>query len=180
MKAASVEEKLAQGMAQAVEVGDCLEWQGYMTNSGTHPTVKARLGRGYSENVSVPRLLWETVNGPIPSGKLVYRKCCNNACVLQEHLAVGTRKDLMRARKKAGATSLKPTTVIAITLSARKRAATVNTPDRARIVREMLAAGVPRKVVAIETGVSPAMVADIGSFRAWRDMSSPWAGLGAA
>lgn len=169
-------------MAQAQEVGECLEWQGHFSNRGkTQPSVKVRLdGKNYSDNLSVPRLLWEAENGPVPAGKWVYRKCCNNACVLLDHLAIGTRNDLMKARKKAGTTKHAPTTLIALTRAARKREATINTPERARMVRELLAGGERHEEVSARTGVSLAMVAEIGQGRAWREIfGSPWAGLGA-
>lgn len=177
--ARTASEALAVGMGQAQEVGDCLEWQGHFSNKGTQPTVKVRLdGKNYSDNLSVPRLLWEAEHGPIPEGKWVYRKCCNNACVCLDHLAIGTRKDLMKARKKAGTTKHAPTTRIALTQAARKRANTINSPERARMVREMLAAGERHKVVSERTGVSMAVVADISQGRAWREIGgSPWAGL---
>lgn len=182
MKAKTQAELLEIGMQEAQEVGDCLEWQGLFSNRGkTQPSIKARLpGKNYSDNISVPRLLWEAEHGPIPAGKWVYRTCCNNACVCLEHLAIGTRKDLMRARRKAGTTQHAPTTLIALTLAARRRANNVNTEDDARKVRELLAEGLKRSQVAEETGVHPDMVADIASGKAWRDLSSPWAGLVAA
>lgn len=180
MKAKSLAEVLAIGMEKAVEVGDCLEWQGSFSNGGTQPSVKFRLpGKTYSDNLSVPRLLWEQKRGPIPEGMQVYRKCCNNACVCISHLAMGTRQDMMTARRKAGKTKLSPATVIAITLSARRREATVNSPERAALVRQMLASGKNHTEVAEATGVSITMVHDIGRGRRWRDLGSPWAGLGA-
>lgn len=181
MKAKTPAEALAIGMGKAEEYGDCLEWRGHFSNKGTQPSVKVRKpGKNYSDNVSVPRLLWEAAHGPIPAGLWVYRKCCNNACVCLDHLAVGTRKDLMRARRKAGTTKHAPTTLIALTLGARRRANTVNTEADARKVRELLAEGLKRADVAKATGVHPDMVADIASGKAWRDLSSPWAGLVAA
>lgn len=181
MSAKTPAEILAIAMKSAVEYGDCLEWQGYFTNrNNTQPSIKARLpGKNYSDNLSVPRLLWELNRGPIPKGKMVYRTCCNSACVCLDHLAVGTRSDLIAARKKNGKLQHMPTTLIAITLSARRRATTKYTEADARTVREMLADGAKREHVVEQTGVSKAMVHDIAAGRAWRDLRSPWAGLGA-
>lgn len=181
-KAKTPAELLAIGMEQAQEYGDCLEWQGYFANRGkTQPSIKVRLpGKDYSDNLSVPRLLWEAEHGPIPAGKWVYRTCCNNACVCLDHLAIGTRKDLMRVRKKAGTTQHAPTTLIALTLAARRRANSINTEADARKVRELLAEGAKRAQIAAATGVSLDMVNDIARGKAWRDLSSPWAGLVAA
>ena len=177
-KARTPGENVAAGMAAAQEVGDCLEWQGYYSNKGTQPSVKARFGvKGYSENLSVPRMLWEAAYGAIPEGKLVYRKCCNNSCVLLDHITIGTRKDWSKARMKAGTSKHKPDTIISLTIAARNRAATINSLDRARTVRSLLAAGDRQEDVAAETGVSLAMVKDIGRNRSWRETGGFFSGL---
>lgn len=177
-RAMTIEEHVAAGLARAEEVGDCLEWQGYMGNHGSQPCVKVRLDwKRHSTNIGVPKLLWEAANGPVPDGKLVYRTCCNNACVLIDHIKVGTRKDWAKARKRAGTSKHSPSTVLAITLSARKRAATINSVERARLVRELLAAGLKREEVVEKTGVSESMVADIGANRSWRETGGFFSGL---
>lgn len=177
-RALTLEEHLAVGLSRAEEVGDCLEWQGYMGNHGSQPCVKFRLdGRKHTSNIGVPKLIWEAANGPVPAGKLVYRACCNNACVLGDHIKVGTRMDWAKARKKAGTSKHSAATVLAITLSARKRAATVNSVERARLVRELLSAGLKRQEVAEKTGVSESMVADIGSNSSWRETGGFFSGL---
>lgn len=179
-KARTPAEALAAGMALAQEVGECLEWQGLMSNKNTQPSIKVRLpGKDYSDNLSAPRLLWEAAHGPIPEGRLVYRTCCNNACVCLDHLAIGGHKDRLRARRKAGKGSHSPATLIALTLAARKRANVVNTVERARMVRELLAGGAKLREVSEQTGVSVAMVSDIGRGRSWVEMGGFFSGLGA-
>ena len=176
--AKTIDELVHIGMAHAQEVGDCLEWQGHMSNKGTQPTVKHRApGKDYSNNVSVPRVLWERKNGPVPAGKLVYRKCCNNACVLEDHIKVGSRADSMKARIRAGASKHSAATVISLTLAARRRAATVNTPEKARAVLSLTAEGLSIAQIADRTGVNPTMVKEIRQGRAWRELSNPFAGL---
>ena len=179
-KARTPQESLAIGMAAAQEVGDCLEWQGCFSNHGTQPTVKAKLGsKTYSENLSVPRMLWEASNGPVPDGKLVYRRCCNNACVLLEHITIGTRKDWAKARKKAGTSKHSPAAILALTIGARKRSTVKNTMEKAREVRLLASAGLVHAQIAEKTGVHKDMVSDICSNKSWREYSSPFAGLGA-
>ncbi|MFA7291874.1 MAG: HNH endonuclease [Rhodocyclaceae bacterium] len=172
---------LARGLAKAVEVGDCLEWQGSFAAGGKTPAVKAHsLENGRTDNFPVPRLLWEREHGPIPAGKLVYRKCCNNACVLVEHLSCGTRKDWAKARRKAGASKHSATTLIALTLARRRRPDVTTTMEKARQIRSLTAAAVKVRDIAAQTGVHPDMVEDIRRGRAWRELSaSPFAGLGA-
>lgn len=177
-KAKTIEQLVHEGMKQAQEVGDCLEWQGRMSNKGTQPAVKHRAPeKGYCDNVSVPRVLWERKNGPVPAGKLVYRKCCNNSCVLEDHIKVGTRADWMQARIRAGTSKHSAAAVISLTLAARRRAATVNTPEKARAVLSLTAEGLNTAQIAERTGVHPTMVTEIRQGRAWRELSNPFAGL---
>lgn len=180
LTAASKEQKLAQGMAEAIEVGDCLEWQGPFGCEGATPIVKARnTDKARTDNYGVPRMLWEQAHGPTPEGMLVYRKCCNNTCVLLDHFRVGTRAQWASNRVKAGVAKHHNSTKIALTIAARARPATKNSLDKARLVRSLRAEGATRAEIVAQTGVADAMVADIVAGRAWVETSSPFAGLGA-
>jgi hypothetical protein len=178
-KPASVAELAAKGMAAAIEVGDCLEWQGRMGNGKTVPVVQSRAEKTYSAEYSIPRFLWEQAKGPVPAGKLVYRKCCNNACVQLAHLAVGTRTEWSENRKKHGLTKHTAAHILNLAKAARSRPTTINSMEAAREVRRLLGEHT-RDEVAAMTGVSPAMVDDIALGRSWKDYSSPFAGLLAA
>jgi len=177
-KPRSVADLFAKGMAEAVEVGECLEWQGKMGNGKTIPVVKSREGKTYCAEYSVPRLVWEQKNGPIPRGMVLYRKCCNNDCVELKHLKLGTRAEWMENRRKLGLTKHTAQHILNLTKGARNRPMVVNTMDKARQVRALLADH-SRDEVALLTGVSRAMVDDIARGRAWRDTASPFSGLGA-
>jgi hypothetical protein len=170
---------LERGLAQAVEVGECLEWQGFFSCKGATPVVKiSNREKHRTENVSVPRLLWERDHGAIPEGKLVYRHCCNNACIA--HLACGTRADWAKARKKAGVTGHSPVAKLHLTMGARRRSNVTNTMDKAREVRSLAAARMRTDEISRQTGVSPAMVAEMRQNTAWRELGgSPWQGLAA-
>lgn len=180
-RAKSCGEMVAAGLAEAQEVGDCLEWQGPFGGGKKKSTaiVKARSEKGRTDNFAVARELWIAAYSDVPEGMLIYRRCCNNACVLLDHLTIGTRKDWAKARMKAGATKHQPTTLIALTLAARRRATAVNTIEKARAVRMLVAGGACNDEIVEETGVSKAMVADIRQGRSWKEMASPFAGLGA-
>lgn len=179
--AATKGEKMAQGLAQAIEVGDCLEWQGFFGCNGVTPIVKARnTEKDRTDNYSVPRELWEAAYGEIPSGNLVYRSCCNNACILLDHIKIGTRKEWSAAQIRSGKTKRDLATKTKLTIAARNRASTVNTMEKARDVRSMRAAGMRREDIAASTGVSFALVSDILQGRRWKETSSPFAGLGGA
>lgn len=153
------------------EVGDCLEWQGRMGCGGCKvtPIYKARIN-GKAVNVPVCREVWELTRGPIPAGRIVYRKCCNDRCV--SCLALGVRGDAMRQRKKLGLAAHAPSTRAALTIGARKRSTVKNSIEKAREVRALVADGVKgdERIGAL-TGVHPDMVAEIRRGDAWRETS---------
>jgi hypothetical protein len=177
----SIDQQLKEGLEKAQEVGDCLEWQGSMDHGKT-PVVKTREfrnGRDVVLNITVGKLIWTKKNGPLKPGQIVYRKCCNNACVCEAHLAAGTHADKMSARKKAGATKHSTASVIKQTIAARAREQTKYSIDKAREVRSLLSEGLSQKEVSEQTGVSLDMVRQIGNGRSWRDTANPFSGLGA-
>jgi len=176
--AATKDERLGRQLAESVEVGECLEWQGPFSCHGVTPVVKARnVEKERTDNFSVPRMLWEAAYGAIPAGKLVYRCCNNNACVLLDHLTIGTRKDWGKHRAKTAAAKHHNATKIALTIAARRRVNTKNDMDKARAVRSLRSEGVSRAQISIQTGVSEALVADICQGRRWVETGSVFAGL---
>lgn len=175
-----ISELLAGGMGRAVEVGECLEWQGAFSCNRATPCIKSREGKTYTAAHPVCRLLWEAANGPIPEGKLVYRRCCNNACVKLEHLRCGTRADWKANQKKNGLTKHKLLTKLKMTVAARSRPNVRNSLEQARQVRTLRAERLTYTEIASATGVSAAMVADIVRGSAWKEsISNPFSGLGA-
>jgi hypothetical protein len=173
-----VSELVDRGMRNAIEVGDCLEWQGQFSCRGATPCVKSRDGSTYSAAHAVNRHLWERAHGPVPEGKIVYRKCCNNACVNIDHLAVGTKAQWVANRKKHGLTKHTLAHKIKIAKSSRVRPTARNSVEQVKQVRE-LSGHLSKTEISVQTGVSLDMVCDILAGRAWRDYSSPFAGLGA-
>lgn len=177
----SMDQLLAEGLAKAQEVGNCLEWQGYMDHGAT-PSIKTREIRDGREKVvsyTVAKVLWVKKHGPLPAGHIVYRTCCNGACVNEDHFAAGPRAQFFAARKKAGVTKHSTATIIKQTMAARARSYTKYTIDQARKVRSMLSEGLKAQQVSDQTGVSLDMVHKIGAGRSWRDTASPFSGLGA-
>lgn len=172
---------LQEGLARAIEVGDCLEWQGHFSCKGVTPVVKVSdRDKQRTENHSVPRLLWKAKSGEIPAGRLIFRKCCNNSCVLDDHLVCGTRKQWSAARKKAGVTKHSELAKVHLTLGARKRKNVKHTMEKAREVRLLTAAGAKVAEIARQTGVSEAAVLDIRQGHSWREIAAtPFSGLGA-
>lgn len=157
---------------RTVEVGDCVEWQGKMGRGSAKfpntPIIATRRD-GKAVNLVVARLVYESVHGAIPAGKLVYRACCNNLCVAAAHLKAGTLADVKRARRAAGLTAHSPAVIAALTKGARSRVNVVNTMEKARAVRTLVAEGLPDDAIAARTGVGRAMVSDIRRGRAWQE-----------
>jgi hypothetical protein len=161
---------LAQIMANTVEVGDCIEWQGRMGcgGSSTTPIYKSWNGR-YSTSIPVCREVWQFTRGPIPAGKIVYRLCCNNRCI--GCLALGVRGDAMRQRKKIGLAKHRPSTRAAITRGSRIRKTAKYGLDQARVVRAAVATGKTRKEAAIRAGVSYDAACQMAAGNTWAETS---------
>lgn len=158
---------LAALLANADEVGECLEWRGPYAGRGRVTPIARRYIEGRSENLSVIRLVWEQTEGPIPEGRIVYRDCCNHRCI--RCLKCGKRGDVQRHRARKGLAGHSPAALAALTRSARERARTKYSIEQARIVRALVAQGVPDADVSQRTGVHEAVVADIRRGKAWRD-----------
>lgn len=177
----TVAEHIARGLSNAVEVGDCLEWQGPFGCGGTTPIVKGRvLGKRSTRNFIVCRTMWEQKNGPVPEGKVVYRKCCNNACVREDHLRCGTRAEFKENLKKHGRTKHKAATKLRMIVSARARPTIKLSLEKAREIRALKAENLTNRAISRALGVSECMVGDIVREKAWREIvGNPFAGLGA-
>ncbi len=168
---ASPRKTLAEIMSQTEEVGDCLEWTGFIGTKGGDsgkPMYKWWNGR-YSANVPVCREVWALTNGPIPAGKIVYRLCCNDRCI--GCLALGQRGDPMRRRKKLGLTKHSPATRASLTNGARGRANVKHTIEQAREVRDLISAGLKVREIVERTGMPEWTVSDIRSNRSWKETS---------
>lgn len=158
-------------LARCVEEGECLLWTGAMgTGSNrSNPIVKGILANGKHGNLPVRRMVWEHLQGvPLPPGKVVYRTCCQQRCLL--HLEAGPRGSPVRQRKRAGLTAHSPAARAALTRGARGRGNLVNTPEQVQEVKRLIAQGEESNTeIARQTGVSSAMVSKIRLGTCWRD-----------
>ena len=151
-------------MARTIEVGDCLEWQGYFCQ-GKHPQINLGAGRV----AAVRRVLWEMDHGPVPPGLQVGVTCGNWRCVCRGHIAARTRSKASRGRTR----SLQER----INIAAGRRAGSRLTMDD---VRTMRTSEEPVRQLAARYGVSWGYVWRIRRGEAWADTASPWSGLGRA
>lgn len=149
------------------EVGDCWIWQGCA--SPGYPLVKIN-GRGA---VLVRRLVCELDGRPPAPRQPVAARCNDKLCCKPAHLYPSSIKVIAKAAAKRGAFSSADR---AAKIAATKRAAGKLTMEKAREIR-MRPESAP--VLAPIYGVDKSLINKVRSGKAWRDMSSPFAGLGA-
>lgn len=82
---AGIKEKLD---ARSEQRGECLVWIGCCDKKWGYGKIKIK-GR----DLSVHRVAWELLNGPIPGGLHVLHSCDNPPCLRGEHLFLGTQAD---------------------------------------------------------------------------------------
>ena len=156
-------------LSRFIEVGDCHEWTGPFEHGprAKRPVVNVRNPSGGGLKLAVPRLVWLAAGRSIPAGRIVYRHCCNEACIRLEHLRCGPRGAQLKRRAELGLAAHMQSTRAALTRAARNRSTTKYSETQAAAVRELAAAGVRDPEISQRTGVGAAMVADIRRGDAW-------------
>ena len=149
---------------KCIEVGDCLEWQGYLNESGTPTT---------SGSGSLRRSVWRHYKGEIPAGKCVtIGPCDNKLCLNIEHLQLASKREIVRRSGKQGLFS---GVLRAQHISAARRVQSSSLTQEQ--VDRIRACDQPSKVSAELHGVKLMHWYKIRSGAAWKTYSSPFAGL---
>ena len=129
--------------------GDCWNWTALKTKAGYGIMGVGR--RPDLKNAYAHRLSWQMQHGPILNGLHVCHSCDNPSCVRPDHLFLGTAGDNMRDMWSKG----------------RGRNGARLTREIAEQIREKVATGQSRAVVARELGVSPSLISMIVSGSRW-------------
>ncbi len=80
--------RIAEQISRHVqEVGDCLEWTGYMR--GAQPQMRVTMPDGSHRAVYVRRVQWVLVHGSDPGRRLISTSCGNSQCI--RHLKAITK-----------------------------------------------------------------------------------------
>lgn len=147
---------------EQAEAGGCMVWAGHADRIGSPQW------RVDGKCWPVRRLLWTLTRGPVPAKQQVGVSCGVPGCVHPDHLVCRTRARVQKGKPRPAATKLR--------IAATKRAANTAglTPAIAAAIRsgnETIAAAAARY------GICKSHAWRIRRGEAWRDFSSPFAGL---
>lgn len=149
------------------EVGECWEWQGAYSPSGT-PVMYAR-----AERTTVRRVVWRIVKGaPLDPELMAGVKCDNPRCVRPEHIKPKTKAQVLSGMASNGNQALRAAKIAA---AQRKRSTKL---DEAKVAH-IRTSDATNVALAAELGVHHSLISAIRKGRAWRNFGSPFAGLGA-
>lgn len=151
-------------LERTVEVGECLEWQGYYGNFVPYVSHEGKM-------ISVRRLLRLLDGQPAPTG--YYATSCDNPkCVNPDHIMYRTEKRHMSRMARSNIST--PTKAQKIRDAHIKGGRTALDESKAQEIR---LSDEPGPVLAQRYGVSRSTIAKIRSGMAWRIFTSPFRGL---
>lgn len=150
-------------LARTVEEGDCLLWQGRISNGS--PVLY--LDGAYR---TVRRLVWEAANGPIKPGLHPSCRCREPACVRLEHIRLLTIKQIAQLAAREGRFS-SLTRRASLAAAARKRSRL--TPEQVARIRAADSAA----SIARELGIAKSTASKIRRGESWRTLGASVFGL---
>lgn len=155
---------------RSVEVGECWEWTGAMSNGAT-PVFRPPGKKTLAVRIAIAQRKGLTVTSKTPATTT----CSNPKCVNPEHVVVKPRTFIQRRAAKETGYAQRASRNAKIAAAARARLSTL-TPEMVQAIRD--AEGFAREVGA-KFGISKSSVIDIRAGDTWKTYTSPWAGLGA-
>jgi hypothetical protein len=153
---------------RCIEVGECWEWQRGKSSAG-YPMIR-RLGKTYL----VRRIVMDNAGKPAAPRQPVACRCDNPRCLNPEHLFLSSTSAIC---KRAGARGVWSTLGRAAKISASKRRTTAKLTDEA--VAAIRASDETQVVLSKRYGINASLVGRVKRGDAWKDYTSPFAGLGA-
>lgn len=144
----------------------CWVWRGTRTADGYG---RFRLNHTPGE-VRAHRLSWEIHFGPIPDGMYVCHRCDNRACIRPDHFFLGTAVDnwldcLSKGRHSVG--TRHSLSLPAGHAQGSRNGRAVFTEDDVREIRRQFVAGVSKRRLARENGVSRPTITAIVTRKHW-------------
>lgn len=146
--------------------GGCHIWTRSCCNG--HPAIRVE-----GKTKLVRRVLWTEMHGEIQTGRIVHMTCTTPKCVNPEHIELTTPKKL---GKELGALGLMSGPVRSAAIARARRSHAKLSDESVFEIRNSNELGC---ILAERHGVSPAHISKVQKHKAWRDFSSPFAGLGA-
>lgn len=140
---------------------ECWLWTG-ATKQGGYGRIEMKCrALGLRQAYLAHRLSYELNSGSVPDAELSVRHSCDNPpCVNPNHLLLGTHQDNMDDRTERGRT-FRPIGA----LSGRNK---IGTDDDAVFIRQAVASGTPRKLLASQYDVHVQTIHDIVSRKSWK------------
>lgn len=148
-------------LARCHEDGDCLIWDGAISDCGLPRLAKT----------SARRSLWRAMFGELHPRQLVSCTCDSKLCLNPEHLELRNKSDVTRSTQTAE--------------SRLKRSRSMTPIARARgklnpeAVAEIRSTTTPLKILAEKFGVHFSLIGKVRNGQSWRDNTNPWLRLGA-
>lgn len=137
------------------DVTGCWDWAWGLSGKAAYPIPMVHVGVGIIGCMSITtmpayRAAWRLAGNEIPSGRVVYRSCCNPLCCNPEHLKCGKRADMYAHYAATNRNKGQPHRQVA---NAKNRQKMMVQPDRVREVEALIAQGLMQKDIAERVGI---------------------------
>lgn len=152
---------------KTVEEGDCLVWTAAATR-GTGSRCPQPVGWVDGAVRPMRRLAYVAYGHELFTHWRVCTTCGNDLCLADAHLCRKTHSDSLMGHTKSPATKAK--------IAAAKQARSALNWELVRAIR---ASDMSNKAIADDLGVHPDTISNVRNHTSWREMCTPFSGLGA-